>query len=117
MPSPNRGNKTRLLSLEDLDRRTTTELINRVEADLGGADQLSAAEQQIIRHAALTAAMLEDLATRWLGGLPIDPGLFATLTNSERRLYETVGLKRRARDVTPSLEGYIAGKDAEKLLR
>ena len=43
------GGKTRLLSLEDLDRRTasyrkTAEFIDRVEADLGGADRLSTAE-------------------------------------------------------------------------
>ena len=96
----------RLLSLEDLDRRTasyrkTAELIDRVEADLGGADRLSTAEQQIVRHAALTGAMLEDLGTRWLNGEPIDPALFATLSNSERRLYEAVGFRRRDRDVTP----------------
>jgi hypothetical protein len=100
------GDKTRLLSLEDLDRRTagyrkTAELIDRIEADLGGADRLSTAEQQIIRHAALTGAMLEDLGTRWLNGEPIDPALFATLSNSERRLYEAVGFRRRERDVTP----------------
>jgi len=104
--------KVRLQSLEDLDRRTsayrkTAELIERVEADLGGAERLSTAEQQIIRHAALTGAMLEDLGTRWLGGEPIDPALFATLSNSERRLYETVGLQRRQRDVTPSLQAYL----------
>ena len=110
------GGKTRLLSLEDLDRRTASyrkcaELIDRVEADLGGADRLSTAEQQIIRHAALTGAMLEDLGTRWLNGEPIDPALFATLSNSERRLYEAVGFRRRQRDVTPpSVADYLKHK-------
>ena len=103
---PKGAAKTRLLSIEDLDRRTasyrkTAELIDRVEADLGGADRLSTAEQQIIRHVALIGAMLEDLGTRWLNGEPIDPALYATLSNSERRLYEAVGFRRRERDVTP----------------
>jgi hypothetical protein len=113
--TPKGGGKTRLLSLEDLDRRTrayqkTAELIDRVEADLGGAERLSTAEQQIIRRAALTGAVLEDLGTRWLNGEPIDCGLFATLSNSERRLYESVGLRRQPRDVTPTLPQYLARK-------
>ena len=46
---PKGAPKTRLLSIEDLDRRTasyrkTAELIDRVEADLGGADRLWTAE-------------------------------------------------------------------------
>jgi hypothetical protein len=59
--------------------RKTADLIDHVEADLGGPERFSAAEQQIIRHAALTGAMLEDLGTRWLSGEPIDPAVFATL--------------------------------------
>ncbi len=99
--------------LASLDRRTvayrkTLQLIDAIEADLGGADQLSTAERQIVRHAALTSAMLEDYGTRWLGGEPVDPAVYCTLANSERRLYETCGLKRRSRDVTPSLEAYVA---------
>jgi hypothetical protein len=112
--SPAKGGKARLLALEDLDRRTssyrkTAELIDRVEADLGGSERLSAAERQIVRHAALTSAMLEDLGVRWLGGEPIDPSMFATLSNSERRLYETVGLKRQPRDVM-TLQSYLAAR-------
>jgi hypothetical protein len=108
-----RSGKLRFFTLGDLDQRTaayrmTLELIENVEGDLGGADQLSTAERQIIRHAALTGTMLEDLGTRWLNGEKVDPALFATLSNSERRLYETVGLRRRPRDVTPDLRTYLA---------
>jgi hypothetical protein len=83
-------------------------LIERVAADLGGTDRLSTAEQQLVRHAAITGAMIEDMATRWLSGQPVDPAMFCTLSNSERRLYETVGLKRQPRDVTPNLREYVA---------
>ena len=51
--------------------------------------------------------MLEDLGARWLAGEPIDPGLFATLSNSERRLYESIGVRRRTRDGTPTLGDYL----------
>ena len=96
---------SKVKDLSSLDRRTaayrkTLQLISAIEADLGGPDQLSTAERQIIRHAALTSAMLEDHGTRWLGGEPVDPAVYCTLANSERRLYETVGLQRRQRDVS-----------------
>ena len=70
-----------------------------MEMDCGGADMLSTAERSIIRHAALAGAMIEDLGARWLAGEAIDPALFSTLSNTERRLYETIGLRRRPRDV------------------
>jgi hypothetical protein len=46
----------------------------------------------------------------WLAGKPIDAAQYTTLTNLFRRLLETVGLKRVARDVTPSLEQYLASE-------
>jgi|EndMetStandDraft_8_1072994.scaffolds.fasta_scaffold243520_1 hypothetical protein len=72
-----KGGKARLLRLEDLDRRTgvykqVAETIDRVEADLGGADSLSAAQRQLVRHAVLSGAMADDLATRWLAGEPVE---------------------------------------------
>jgi hypothetical protein len=60
----------------------------------------------------VTGAMIEDLEARWLAGEPIDPALYATLGNAQRRLFETIGLKRQARDVTPALQAYVAGKTA-----
>jgi hypothetical protein len=110
--------KTKFLSIDDLDRRTAayrkvTELAGAVEADLGGPDMLSTAERQIVRHAALTSAMVEDLGSRWLSGEPVDPSQFSALTNTEKRLYETVGLRRRAKVVGPSL-GAMLQQDFER---
>ena len=110
--------KTRLLSLGDVDRRCTAyrktaDLIDAIEADLGGPDHLSTGERQIIQRAALTGALLEDLEARWLAGEPIDPALYATLGNAQRRLFETVGLKRVPRGVTPTLQAYVAKAGAQ----
>jgi hypothetical protein len=107
--------KVRLLSLDDMDRRTNAyrrcaELIAHVERDLGGPGRLSTAQQQLIRHAALTTGMIEDLGSRWLSGEAIDPTMFATLTNSARRLFETVGLQRVPREVVPTVDRYLAGE-------
>lgn len=97
--------KQRLLSLGDIDGRTkafrkTLDLIACIEEDLGGCDQLSTGQRQLIQRAALTGALLEDLEAKWLAGEPIDPALYATLGNAQRRLFETVGLRRVPRDVT-----------------
>jgi hypothetical protein len=110
--------KVRLLTLADLDGRTraaqaVSKTITSIATDLGGSEHLSTGEHQIIRRAALTGAMLEDMAARWLMGEPVDPGLYATLSNAERRLLETVGLKRRPRDVSLSLSEYVASRPAK----
>jgi hypothetical protein len=109
--------KVRLLSLSDLDGRTrsaqlVSKTIDSIVADLGGEENLSAAERLIVRRAAIAGAMSEDLAARWLTGDPIDPAVFATLANVERRQLESVGIKRRARDVTPSLQSYLETRKA-----
>ena len=59
--------------------------------------------------------MIEDLGGRWLAGEAIDPTQYATLTNAERRLFEVIGLQRRARDVSPpSVAEYLAHKAKQR---
>jgi hypothetical protein len=106
-----RGRKMLLRSLSDLDRRTAVykrvlEVVEAIEADLGGDPPTTV--RQIIVGGALLGAMREDLGVRWLAGEDIDRALYATLCNAERRMYETAGLERRAKDVTPSLSEYLA---------
>src|SRR5438270_4618100 len=111
--------KTKLLTLADLDGRTRAaqvvgKTIAALVSDLGGVDHLSTGEHEIVKSAAMTGAMLENMAARWLTGEPIDPGQYATLSNAQRRLLETVGLRRRSRDVSPSLASYVALKATER---
>src|ERR1700685_4695167 len=96
------NDKTKLLSLEQLDGRTLAaknvrSLIDAVECDLGGSDRLSAAEREIVRRAALASAMLEHLEAAWLTGNGLDVGAYTALANLLRRLLTTVGLGRRPR--------------------
>lgn len=114
---PKGGDKARLLSLADLDRRTKAaraafDLRDRLVADLGGEDAISAMKAQIIDAAAVMGAMLQDLAVRYLGGGSIDVAEYTTLANAQRRLLADLGLERQARDVTPSLAEYVKGKVA-----
>jgi hypothetical protein len=111
MQAGNAGQKVRLLSLHDLDRRTaayrrTVDLIEAMEADAGGHDRLSTGERQLIRRIALACTLAEHLEARWLSGEQIDPALYCTIANAQKRLLEVVGLRRVPRQVTPTLEEY-----------
>ena len=117
MQGGNAGGKVRLLSLHDLDRRTaayrrTVDLIEQIETDAGGHDRLSTGERQIIQRIALTCALAEHLEARWLSGEEIDPVLYCTLANAQKRLLESVGLRRVPRDVAPSLTDYLRSRNA-----
>jgi hypothetical protein len=108
------GGKTRLLTLGDLDRRTaayreTRKLIDEIEGDLGGGDRLSTGERQLVQRAAVLGAVLTDVESRWIAGEPIDTTAYCTVVNAQRRTLETIGLRRRSRDVTPSVAEYVAG--------
>jgi hypothetical protein len=103
----------RLLSLGDLDRRTAvyrevTDLVDRIENELGGRDRLSSARRQVIEAGALASAMRRDLGVRWLNGEPVDVGTYSALCNAERRQYEAAGaLNFAPKDVTPRLSEYL----------
>jgi hypothetical protein len=77
--------------------------------DRGGAGLVSAAEALIMRRAAILEAELERLEGIFAAAGEADGGqlgLYQTCANTQRRLLEAIGLERRARDVTPSLEQY-----------
>jgi len=104
--------KVRLLTMADLDKRTTAakrarDLIKKVTGDLGGQDQLATGECQIVQRAVLLGVMAEDIETRWLAGEDADPTVLATIANAQRRLFEAIGLKRVPRNMTPSVADYI----------
>jgi hypothetical protein len=107
--------KVRLLTLDDLDGRTVAakrvqETIGAIETDLGGAEGLSTLERALVTDAAILDGMLTDAATHWFNGRPVDPTIYCTLLNARRRAAETLGLARRAKDVTPALESFLASK-------
>lgn len=80
-------------------------------SDLGGDDHISEAERSIIRRAATLTVELERLEASFAtagAAKPADLDLYQRTAGNLRRLLESVGLERRARDVTPTLAAYIA---------
>jgi hypothetical protein len=69
--------------------------------------RLSEGERQLIRRAAALSAECERQEALWSRGeAEFDIAASSTLTNAVRRVFETLRLQRRARDVTPSLAFY-----------
>jgi hypothetical protein len=79
--------------------------------DRGGPEVLSEAERSIIRRASVLTVELEMLEQKFATGgdaTPAELDLYSRLSNTMRRLLESVGLQRRARDVSaPSLARYL----------
>jgi hypothetical protein len=46
------------------------------------------------------------------GDIAVDLDLYNRLAGNHRRILESIGIERRPRDVTPTLQTYLAAKDA-----
>ena len=93
-----------------LTARRFQDLYEDIANDLGGLDVLSEAQKQIIRRAATLSAESERQESEWANGRPFDLTVYSTTTNCLRRLFETLGIQRQARDITPSLSSYLQAK-------
>lgn len=95
--------------------RRAKELISDHIADLGGADNTSAAERSIVRRASVLTVELERLEQKFaLAGQASadDLDLYQRTAGNLRRLLEAVGLQRRAKNVAPTLSEYLANRSA-----
>ena len=83
--------------------RRLRDLIGAHLSDLGGVDATSAAEQSIVRRAALLTVELEvmEVAFDKAGEASVKQlDCYQRTANSLRRLLESLGLKRRQKEVT-----------------
>jgi hypothetical protein len=111
-----RTTKPQLLTREALDKRTNAcKLFDRlcadIEADLGGREQLSTIERQLIEAFAGAAVTLSDLNCRIALGQGIEPGQHALAVSAMVRVAARLGLQRRARDISPDPLDYAAERD------
>lgn len=88
--------------------RRFREITCGIEADLGG--DLTEAQRAILARAATLAVWAEAREEELARGEEFDAQMYATVSNTLRRLLADLGLERRARDITPDLQSYIAGK-------
>jgi hypothetical protein len=94
-------------------QRRFRDLVELHISDLGGVAAISQAERSIVRRIATLTVELEKLEARFADAEqanPKDLDLYQRTAGNLRRLLESIGLKRRARDVTPTLKGLIAAR-------
>jgi len=107
--APPKRAKTRLRTLDDLDNRTRAaqyahRLVAGLESDLGGASEITVGQRELIKRAALLGAFIEDHEARWLRNEAVAIDDYLAAINAQRRVLTTLGLDRRARDVTPEAD-------------
>lgn len=115
--SKTRQGKVRLLTLDALDARTAAaqaarRLIETLSSDLGGEDQLTAGEKQLVTRVAMTGAIVADFETRWIAGQQIELGNYLQACRTQCRLLALLGLQRRQHDVTPDPLDYAREHEA-----
>jgi hypothetical protein len=94
--------------------RRYPDLVRRHVSDLGGRTELSEAQLSLIRRAAALACELEQMEARMSQGIEVNLDSFGRAASHLRRLYETLGLKRQQRDVTPSLADLMVEDEGEE---
>jgi hypothetical protein len=79
--------------------------------DRGGEAAASEAEKALVRRGACLIVELEQLEQQFAlngGGTLKQLECYQRMTNTLRRVLESLGLKREAKDVTPKLADYLA---------
>ena len=97
--------------------RRLRDLIGLHTSDLGGDDAVSEAERSIVRRIATLEVELERMEVGFAvtgQAQPAQLDLYQRTANSLRRLLESVGLERRAREVPQSLADIAAEIEASK---
>jgi len=113
------GRTRNLLTLKGLGHRSpayraTKQLIREIEADLGGAEHLTAAERQMVQHGAVLGAIAQDYEARYLMGRQPDLTLLCRVLKAQRSCFDAIGYRRRQRDVTPTLEHFLGNLNDPK---
>jgi hypothetical protein len=100
--------------LGDVDRRSLqarrhVDLLEDMIADLGGAENCTVAQIEVVRRAAGLGAFCDRCEAAMAREEEVEFDRYLAACNSLRRLLVTLGLERRARDVT-TIDQYVAEK-------
>lgn len=108
------GNGTSLHAEGDgrgLWARRFREVVAAHTSDLGlPAEALSEAKRSLIRRIATLEIELEKFEGILARGGEVNIDIYSRVSGQLRRMLETIGLERVARDVTPSIADVIAGR-------
>jgi hypothetical protein len=88
--------------------RRFRDLVETIGNDLGGVDHLSEGQKQLIRRAATLSIMVEAMEADAVRNLAFEA--YGVLCDRLGRCLQRVGLERKPRDVTPTLQSYLQAK-------
>lgn len=97
--------------------RRARDVHRQLVQDRGGVSVVSTAETLIARRAAVLEAELERYEVGFAEAGEAEASalcLYQTVANCQRRLLEAIGLERRARDVTQTIEQFVDDIEAAK---
>lgn len=89
--------------------RRWADLLDHHLADMGGPDGLTMAQDGLARRSATIGTWCDLQEAALASGGDMDMEQYLGAVNTLRRLYTTMGLHRRARDVTPNPLDYAKG--------
>jgi hypothetical protein len=87
--------------------RRYRDIADAIVIDQGGLEGCSESRLQLIRRFAAAAVLAEQMEARLANGEHIDIAQHATLSSTLVRLASRLGIDRRSRDITPSLDEYL----------
>jgi hypothetical protein len=94
--------------------RRYRDIASAILVDQGGADQCSESRQQLIRRFAACSVLAEGVEAALARGEQIDIAEHSTLCSTLTRLASRLGLERRAKNITPSVQEYVAHLNAQE---
>ena len=101
--------------LPDVDGRSVLarryrDIMGAVVSDQGGAEHLSEAQLQLIRRFSAASMLAEQLEARLAQGEQVNIQEYSVLVSTLVRVAQRIGIERRAKNVTPSLNQYLSDK-------
>jgi hypothetical protein len=91
--------------------RRIYDIASAIATDLGGADRLSETRLSLVRRFASLAVLAEEQESRLANGEQVDVAALAHISSTLVRLASRIGLKRVAKDITPTLAEILRGDD------
>ena len=96
--------------------RRFRDLLESIIGDLGGASAMSTGQVQMARRCALLSVHCEIMEEKAVLGESFDINAYAALTDRLGRAFERLGFDRRPKDVTLSLQQYLAAAQQDVIL-
>jgi hypothetical protein len=93
--------------------RRFKDILAQIVADLGGADVLSEGQRQIARRATTLSIACEKLEGEIAEGKDVSLEVYGQLSDRLGRCFNRLGLKRLAKDITPTL-GQLLAEDQRR---